>query len=306
MKNSRKCIFKSIVCMLLSIIIIGTSSIYSSAATTSYKKVSSGEKVGDYYIWIDEIEGLYTQKKGSSMKLIQRKPKIYEVSIAPEVITNGKQIYYAIITDNLEGKYSGQIYRSDMNGKNKKHIATISHLVGLEGYYGNKLYISRHSRLYDNEWDVFGATDIYSCSISSGKISLIKKNSYILKQNGKYLLLKSIAWDYTGTSIYCYNASTNKKYKINYECGTANFVNGKIYYSDMNTTNKVKNKETLKSCSYTGKNQKTIKTFNFGNYGGTITSINKTNAKYIKYNRDHTKNTMYKYYYKTGKTVKIK
>ena len=54
MKNSRKCIFKSIVCMLLSIIIIGTSSIYSSAATTSYKKVSSGEKVGDYYIWIDE------------------------------------------------------------------------------------------------------------------------------------------------------------------------------------------------------------------------------------------------------------
>lgn len=306
MKNSRKSIFKSIVCLLLSIIIIGTSSIYSNAATTSYKKVSSGEKVGNYYIWIDEIEGLYTQKKGSSMKLIERKPKIYEVSIGSEVITNGKQIYYTIITDNLDGKYSGQIYRSDMNGKNKKHIATISHLVSLEGYYGNKLYISRHSKLDYNEWDVFGATDIYSCSINSGKISLIKRNSYILKQEGKYLLLKSIAWDYTGMPIYCYNASTNKKYKITSEGGIANFVNGKIYYSDISSTYRMKNKEALKSCSYTGKNQKTIKTFNFGRYGGTITSINRTNVKYIKYNQDHTKNTMYKYYYKTGKIVKVK
>lgn len=303
MKNSRKCIFKSIVCMLLSIIIIGTSSIYSSAATTSYKKVSSITKVGSYYIWVDEYEGLYVMKSGSSKKLIVRQPYEYGTEISVDLVTNGSKIYYSVITDKSDDKDYGKIYRIDVSGKNKKFISKVSHLSYLNGYYNNKLYISIHdSDSYASSYA--GDESVYSCNVKTGKTSLIKRNCYVISQSGKYLLLETIALDYEGMPIYCYNASTNKKYKITSEGGTASFVNGKIYYSYIRDTYS-KHKEVLKSCSYTGKNQKTIKIFNFEN-GGNISSINKTNVEYAKYNRDHTKTTMYKYYYKTGKTVKIK
>ena len=63
-------------------------------------------------------------------------------------------------------------------------------------------------------------------------------------------------------------------------------------------------KISIKTSSYTGSNQKTLCTIKMKN-GGAILDIKSSYVKYVKYDKKFKEN-YYRYYYSSGKIVKVK
>ena len=291
---------KKLLCSIFAISILLVSTIHVDAATP-YKAISKKTKVGNYYIWPNSEKGIYVSKSNKlSPKKIVSKPKSSDTYITETLVTNGSKIYYGIVKGEFSTDTSSyiKIYRIDVSGKNKVYVGKVNNAQNLSGYYNGNLFVEKVKPGIAQ----YSIIDTYIYNLKTKKLSLVKKDFKIYCQNDKYVLGGIYMGDDGGKSslIYVYNASTKKVYKITSEGSNAKFLNGKIYYAYYG---KVSNAE-IKTCSYTGKNQKTLCTINVEN--GGIVDIKSTYVEYFEYDGNTSKETYYRCYYSSGKVVKVK
>lgn len=300
---------KKLLCSIFAISILLVSTIHVNAATP-YKVISDYDgktKVGNYYILLNSEKGIYVSKsKSSSSKKIVNVPKSSDTKIAYTLLSNGSKIYYGIVKNNYEG-FSAymKLYRIDVSGKNNVYMGKINHGESLSGYYNGNVFVETSS--YYGLGDPTQA-DTYIYNLDSKKLSLVKREFKIDYQNGKYILGSPYRGDANAPlPIHVYNASTKKIYKITSKGCYGKFINGKVYYAygDAYDSDPSKRKISVKTSSYTGKNQKTLCTINMKN-GGVVLDVKSSYVEYIKYNDDMSKETQYRCYYSSGKVVKIK
>lgn len=290
---------KKLLCSIFAISILLVSTINVNAATP-YKVISEKTKVGNYYIWVNNEKGIYVSKsEKSSPKIIVKAPKSSDTYITHRLVTDGSKIYYAVEkrANDICSAYM-KIYRIDVSGKNNVYVGKINHGESLSGYYNGNLFVEKVKPGIAQ----YSIIDTYIYNLKTKKLSLVEKDFKIYCQNDKYVLGGIYMGDDGGKSslIYVYNASTKKVYKITSEGSNAKFLNGKIYYAYYG---KVSNAE-IKTCSYTGKNQKTLCTINVEN--GGIVDIKSTYVEYFEYDGNTSKETYYRCYYLSGKVVKVK
>lgn len=296
---------KKILCTLFAISILLVSTIHVNA-DTPYRAIYEKTKVGNYYIWLNSEKGIYVSKsKKSSPKKIVKAPKSSDTYITHRLVTNGSKIYYGVQKRDYDGlSVYMKIYRIDVSGKNKVYVGKINHGESLSGYYNGNLFLEKDS-YYSGGYDPTQA-DTYIYNLKSKKLSLVKKVFKIDHQNGKYILGSPYTGDVSPLPIHVYNASTKKVYKITSKGNNDKFLNGKVYYAygDAYDSKPSNRKISIKTSSYTGSNQKTLCTIKMEN-GGAILDIKSSYVKYVKYDKKFKEN-YYKYYYSSGKIVKVK
>ena len=297
---------KKLLCTVFAISILLVSTINVNAATP-YKVISEKTKVGNYYIWINNEKGIYVSKsQKSSPKIIVKAPKSSDTYITHRLVTDGSKIYYGVEkrANDVCSAYM-KIYRIDVSGKNNVYVGKINHGESLSGYYNGNLFVETDS-YYSGGYNPNQA-DTYIYNLSSKKLSLVKREFKIDYQNGKYILGSPYIGDVSPFPIHVYNASTKKTYQITSKGCQAKFLNGKIYYAygDGYAWKTSDRKISIKTSSYTGKNQKTLCTIKMENCGG-IVDIKSSYVEYFKHNKDMSKTNYYKYYYSSGKVVEVK
>lgn len=306
---------KKLLCSIFAISILLVSTIHVNAATP-YRVISDDKaktKVGNYYIWLNSEKGIYVSKsKKSSPKKIVSKPKSSDTHIGYTLVTNGSRIYYGTVKCNGEGfSIYMKIYRIDVSGKNNTYIGKVSRAHSFGGYYNGNLFVEKND-YYKGEYEPT-IIDTYIYNLKSKKASLVKKDFKIICQNGKYMIGAPIYENHTGspTAIHIYNASTKKIYKISSEASShyTKFLNGKIYYVEINNYFEEDMGYVIKTCSYTAKNKKTVYTIKMEDDGekpGNLIGIKSSYVEYTKFKDNFSKEIYYRYYYSSKKVVKIK
>lgn len=236
-----------------------------------YGRSSQLEKIGNYYIWYDGNKiKCSTKTKGSAKTIAKLSGK--NKMMSQTAVSDGKNVYYMV---NDTNKYPGTstIYKTTVNGKNKK-LKTISSFGEPAALYKGKLYFWADQSLRSKvrkagTQDVSaektaalsakkkegGIIDLYAYDTSKKTVKLCVKDFRPYSGYGKYIT----SFKYTKTSVksYIYNISTKKSKKLP-SGGEEYKTDGKNVYFYKTGKNKV----TVKQCSLSGKNVKTIKTLN--------------------------------------------
>lgn len=262
--------------MALSLICIAVPE-QAAAASKPYMKVSADymgkprDKVGNYYIWVEESKKTSALKCAASLKGTKKtlkrvtKEKFYvdegedagdigNYHVADSVVTDGTTIYYGLI-NNKKATYT--IYKTNVKGKKHTKIVTLKKIlpsvnsVMLAGCYGGKLYYS-----LEKEWG--NASDLYAWDLSKKKKERIGAYTYMaVSSYGKYLLCQE--WP-EGPSHWLYNAESKEFHGLPALADEAYYgevVYGKtVYYLEKNEQN---HSMILKKCGLSGENPVTLK-----------------------------------------------
>ncbi len=242
------------------------------AATTSYQSTpyeydvdgyvaSVREKIGGYYIWVEDITNsknvcigsrLLLSKDGETIKKIKTVSST-ERHIDPTVITNGNMIYYAV-----ESNGTATIYKTSRTGKTHTKIKTVKRFGGLAAYYNGKIYYSQATNEYGY------AFNLYSYSVKTKKNSLVQKKFLANSQYGRYIIgATSKAFDISNTGRCIIDLKTGKKNTLP-EAKQATTNGKKVYYWKYTSYETME--RAVYECSLKGQNIKKIQTLSCGGY----------------------------------------
>jgi hypothetical protein len=217
---------------------------YVMAGENSYtfhnNRAVTNASVGGYKVKIEE-QKLCVRKGSGSWKTI-----VSNSRMDSDFTTNGQTIYYSLY-------YGGKttVYSISVNGKNNKAIKTFSSFVEVCYRYGDKLFL--------NDWD--NMTSKYY-SLSTGKVTTIKKDYRIYNVKKQYAVIKS--WTTGGEacigSIYTYNASSGKRKQLTSKAQDyfAEVSGNRLYYVYWATDAGYGKQQTfqVKSCKLNGTDYK--------------------------------------------------
>lgn len=259
-----------------------------------YSKIK--EKVGDYYVWTDTNMETGTDKLKCSKFLGVSTKNLKTVSgsgkddLLGAVVTNGYTIYYAVGT---HGKYMDSydqvtIYKTNVKGTSTTKIKTLTNIHSLAGYYDGKLY-------YSGLIDGFYAGSLYSYDLSSKKTKLVTKAYGVEASQGKNFVLGG------SDGYYYYNVKTGKKVQLP-EAEKYAVSGSKIFYNTEYERDDGEGSylagDVVKSCDFSGKNVKNLKTFEYGTWDGLV-HFGQRYAFVVKPN-----GAIYRYNYNSGSTIK--
>lgn len=219
----------------------------------SGEKAVPREKVGKYYVWVEET---LTATKLKCAKSLKGKAKTVKTvkdskgSIDSHVLTNGTTIYYAV---NTEKKTT--FYKTNVKGAKSKKIKSVKGYASLAGYYKNKLYYNLAiGETYDG---ALTPQHLYAYNLKKKTSKCVKKLFWVESCYGPYITGQAAATDESNSKHALYNAKKNKSNKL--PKGMYTVVSGKTVYF-MTSSNNGASTVKVKKCSLAGKNVKSIKT----------------------------------------------
>lgn len=220
----------------------------------SYKLTGEKEKIGSYFIWVNNTDGTLRVSKSSSGsgKVIAKKPSGKYGYMSGPIITNGSTIFYTCGNWN-EGGWN-YIYKINVTGKSKVLLRKSKTSMTLDAYYNGYLYLDTDTV------DDCTLIHLASIKVSTKSYKIVKKNASFYKQYKNYLICMPNTGDFSMLPIYLYNMSTRKcSSKLATGC-TPNISGGKLYYAYTTYSTYSSSKFTFKiiRCDLNGKNKKTV------------------------------------------------
>lgn len=216
------------VSVLLSILVFFCGTVSARAdsfRTVDVYDIQRGKKVGD--IKLPLVNGkVCIDRNGKYVALGTE----WEVRSA---ISDGNKIYYTVCKTYIDRAYSkGILYQINTDGSSKKKLLSAridspDPVLWLVGCYGGKLYYVKA----DEEVEI--DCSFYSYSIKTQKSKrVVKKNSGIVKQYGKYFIMQPAAGDFGPLPYIIYNAKTGKVNVFTKSGGIYYYKQNRIYYAE--------------------------------------------------------------------------
>lgn len=193
-------------------------------------------------------------------------------------ISDGNKIYYIVCkTYNGRAHSKGMLYQINVDGSSKKKLLTAyidsdDPVLELVGCYGDKLYYVKAD--YPEEIDC----PFYSYNIKTQKSkTVVKKNSGIVKQYGKYFIMSPAAGDIYPLPHTIYNAKTEKACVFTKKGAIYYYKKNRIYYAEFIKETGPAYSFAIKRIDMNGKHKKTLAKIS------NASGITELTDKYVKY-----------------------
>jgi len=218
---------------------------------------------------------IYTNKNGKKTAL----ELITDSSVLGRcIVTNGNRIYYTTCKVYYDHAYSeGALYQIKSDGTSKKKLLIVridsdGPVFDLAGYYGGKLYYIQSPE----ETEI--NCPFYSYRLKSKKVKkVVKKNSGIVNQYGKYFIMSPATGDIGPLPFTIYNAKTGKVNVFTKRGNIYYYRKNRIYYSEFKNVSGPLYNFVIKKMNMNGKNVKVLAKIS------SASSISELTDKYVKY-----------------------
>lgn len=271
----KKRILSFAIAFIMASICFGTIMTEPAAAATQYTNISADygsdelgvprEKVGKYYIWVEnEWHNSVLKQQLKYTSSLKKKAKVLktvrEKELTPRVITNGSTVFYLVQEVDNFGRAKCMIYKTTIKSGKSKKIKTITNIAGIASA---QLAAYHNGRIYYNVW-WFGKDpvdlkiDLYSCTLSGENQRLEKKNYVVRSSYGKYMTGNIENQDGGNYTQVLYNAKTKKAKRL--LSATDSVVYGNAIYYYITYDGAGSNKFAIKKSNLSGKNIINIKT----------------------------------------------
>lgn len=203
-------------------------------------------------------------------------------------ISDGNKIYYTVCKTYHDRAYSkGMLYQINTDGSSKKKLLTVridsdDPVLMLAGCYGGRLYYVKA------EYTAEINCPFYSYSLNTKKSKkIVKNNSGIVKQYGKYFVMHPAAGDICPLPYTIYNAKTGKASIFTKKGEIYFYKKNRIYYAEFIKETGPAYSFAIKRMDMDGKYKKTLAKIS------NVSSIIELTDEYVKYSdtnyREHIK-----------------